>query len=171
MAVTENNSLVTLDEAEDYFGGRLHAEAWDTAQPTEKPKALITATRQINAMQFQGVMASVSQPHAFPRCYTQESIPDASVRYRPAGVAVCEIEIPERVKEACCEQALFLLAQSAYERKRNRDQAAGIHSMGVGSANEASSDKQVSKAQQGPRMAPEAATLLQPFIARVVNLS
>lgn len=170
MAVTEDTSMVTNAEAAAYFAGRLHADAWDNASAGDQDKALITATRHINAMPMWGVKKETIQPHVFPRCYLVEDVPQANVRFMPKGGWVCEDAIPSDVKDAVCEQALFLLNQTAYDRHRAMAQAAGVNQTSAGSASEGVDPSQVTKGQWGPRMSPEATRLLSPYIATVVGL-
>lgn len=170
VAVTETTSLVTSAEAAAYFAGRLNADAWDAAVAGNQDKALVTASRQINALGFMGQKKDDTQPHAFPRCYYEPASPFAGHRYGSAGW-VCEASIPQAVKEAACEQALFLLEQTAYERGRARQQAEGISSTSMGKASEQADPAQVTKGQWGPRICPDATRLLVPYVATVVDLT
>ena len=49
----------TLEEANQYFGMRLHDEAWHHADESEKPKALYAATKIIDALNFKGCRHTV----------------------------------------------------------------------------------------------------------------
>ena len=46
-----------LGEAEDYFAGRLHSQAWNDADDADKPKALLAARRLIDNLNFKGRQA------------------------------------------------------------------------------------------------------------------
>ena len=81
-----SGSYCTIEEANEYFAGRLHAESWSGADSETKEKALRQATRSIDRMPLRGRKTDLHQPLAFPR------YPDT--------------EIPEAVKEACCEKPL-----------------------------------------------------------------
>ena len=97
-------SMVTLEEAETYFKGRVGSENWDCVSeltedeqgesPSEqeaflKLQALVDATRRINRLNYKGCKADPAQAHAFPR-------DDDS-------------EIPNNIKDAVCELANELL--------------------------------------------------------------
>lgn len=49
----------TVAGATDYFANRLHEHAWTQAQPVDRPKALIFATRIIDTLNFKGNKASI----------------------------------------------------------------------------------------------------------------
>src|SRR5438067_722057 len=49
----------TLQEANDYFSGRLHEYAWSNASVDERPKALRAATRIIDTLNYKGFKAPV----------------------------------------------------------------------------------------------------------------
>jgi len=170
MAVTETTSLVTSEEAEAYFAGRLHSDAWDSADEPTKGKALITATRQINALAFDGTKADPSQPHAFPRKFYVPAAMDASNRRRSDGMAT-EDGIQPYAKDATCEQAIFLLETTEYERHRARQQANGIIGGGAGKANEYANAEQIAKSQLGPRLSPAAYRILSVVLAKTADLA
>ncbi len=44
----------SLDEADAYFAGRLHSEAWDESRDSDKTKALLGARRLIDNLNFKG---------------------------------------------------------------------------------------------------------------------
>ena len=54
MAIAESEYYGTLAEAVTYFDRRLHADAWTVASVVERPKALLWATKIINALNFKG---------------------------------------------------------------------------------------------------------------------
>lgn len=61
------NSYVTVDEADAYFADRLDVAAWAEASETQKPQALVTATKMLDDLDWTGYVVSESQPLAFPR--------------------------------------------------------------------------------------------------------
>ncbi len=105
---------VTLEEANTYFESRLHAEAWTNASDTDKQKALEMATRAIDRTPLKGVKASWDQAHQFPR------YPDT--------------EVPQAVKDACCEEALAILERGNSQRRRLQQE--GVQSFSVGGLTE-----------------------------------
>lgn len=61
------NSYVTVAEADTYFGDRLDATAWTSADATQKAQALVTATAYLDELRWVGSVVSDSQALAFPR--------------------------------------------------------------------------------------------------------
>jgi hypothetical protein len=49
----------TLAEAQQYFAMQLHSTAWDFAEPKDRPKALLAATKIIDALNYKGVRHTV----------------------------------------------------------------------------------------------------------------
>lgn len=108
------SAYVTLEEANTYFASRLHAEAWTSATDTDKQKALDMATRAIDRTPVKGVKATYDQVNQFPR------YPDT--------------EVPQAVKDACCEEALALLERGNSQRRKL--QAEGVTSVSIGGLSE-----------------------------------
>ena len=107
-------SYCTIEYANEYFAGRLHAEVWEQADESTKEKALRQATRAIDRQPLTGRKATDTQALAFPR------YPDA--------------EIPEAVKEACCEVALALLERGNSQRRKLQQE--GVQSFTLGNMSE-----------------------------------
>jgi hypothetical protein len=61
------NSYATVAEADAYFVDRLDVAAWVNASSDEKAQALVTATSQLDLMEWVGIAVSVDQALAFPR--------------------------------------------------------------------------------------------------------
>jgi len=57
----------TLQEANDYFGNRLHERVWSKSSPTNRERALWAASLIIDALNFKGDKHSESQWLEFPR--------------------------------------------------------------------------------------------------------
>lgn len=171
LTLTEANCYLTMEAAEGYFAGRLHADPWDTASPTDKAKALVTATRQLNALTWLGTKAADDQPHAFPRTYWAPPTMNAMTRTGGTGGKWSQDSIPQEVLDGCCEQAMFLLAQTAYDRGRARAQANGIIGGGLGKANEYSNAELVTANRTGPVICPDTMRLVGPFLARVADIT
>lgn len=107
-------SYVTTEEATTYFASRLHVEVWTAASAADKQKALDMATRVIDRMPIVSVKASDDQANSFPR-YPDEDVPQA-------------------VKDACCEEALALLERGNGQRRKL--QAEGVTSVSIGGLSE-----------------------------------
>ena len=107
-------SYCTIEEANEYFAGRLHAESWGETSDADKEKALKQATREIDRQPLKGRKTETSQTLAFPR------YPDS--------------EVPETVKEACCEIALALLERGNSQRRKLQQD--GVQSFSLGNMSE-----------------------------------
>ena len=107
-------SYCTIEYADEYFKKRLHAESWGQADNETKEKALWQATRSIDRMPLRGRKTDLHQPLAFPR------YPDT--------------EIPDAVKEACCEEALALLERGNSQRRTLQQE--GVQSFTLGNMSE-----------------------------------
>jgi hypothetical protein len=108
------NSYIDIEEANEYFENRLHAESWSGADSETKEKALRQATRAIDRQPIRGCKTDISQSLAFPRH------PDT--------------EIPEAVKEACCEEAIALLERGNSQRRKLQQE--GVQSFSLGNTSE-----------------------------------
>lgn len=71
MALVKNeNSYVTVQEADGYFADRLDVDAWTSASETQRAQSLVTATTLLDSMNWTGTAVSDSQSLAFPRIGT-----------------------------------------------------------------------------------------------------
>ena len=102
MAVIVNqNSYVSLTDADAYFLARLGSEVWSEATPEQKEAALRTATSLLDNMRWCGMTAVEGQPLAFPR---KMSFFDPS-----QGRVVTPEGLPPRLVNAQLELSLHLL--------------------------------------------------------------
>lgn len=148
------DSYVTLTEANAYFDARFGSDAW-TALATDalKEKALKQATRHIDRFRFWGTKGDAAQALQFPRG-------DPPVT---ATVAV----VPQSVKDAQCEEALAVAANSTTGGRPRRQllQAEGVTGFAVGDMREEFGDG--AKPLPGaPLLCPEARALLARWIDR-----
>jgi len=109
-----SGSYCTIEEANAYFSGRLHAESWGQADDSTKEKALKQATKEIDRQPLRGRKATDEQELAFPR------YPDT--------------EIPKEVQEACCEEALAILESGNSQRRKLQQE--GVQSFTAGNISE-----------------------------------
>jgi hypothetical protein len=103
----------TIAEATDYFANRLHETAWTNADVTDRPKALMAATRIIDTLNFKGDKHSVwvwdqanplGTPNATP---ANDRIADATQSLQfPRDD---DTDVPEDIRVACYEIAHSLL--------------------------------------------------------------
>ena len=138
------NSYIDINGADEYFAGRLHAESWGETSDADKEKALKQATREIDRQPLTGRKATDTQALAFPR------YPDA--------------EIPEAVKEACCEVALALLERGNSQRRKLQQE--GVQSFTLGNM----SETYAAGAGKG-LLSQEAKELLKPWLLGAVMIT
>jgi hypothetical protein len=99
------NSYASAADGDAFHEGHLYASAWTAATSPDKEKALVMATRLIDAeYQFDGVRANDGQALQWPREDCRD--PDADSR---DGGAVADNAVPKGVVEATCEMARELL--------------------------------------------------------------
>lgn len=102
----------TVVDGDVYFATRLHSEAWDLASALDKTKALYTATRSIDRLNFKGNKTAVY--NLYIGVTDPDDITDAQIR---AASLTQELEfprdgdttVPKEVEEACYEIAYSLL--------------------------------------------------------------
>jgi len=114
--VVGTNSYVTYAEAEAYMSNRLFVVAWDGAGQQTCEKALMMATKRIDALMLSGAKTASAQVLQFPRRGT--------------------ISVPQGVKDAVCEEALAILAGGEDGNARADLQAAGVTSFNIGGMSE-----------------------------------
>ena len=138
-----SGSYCTIEYADEYFKKRLYAESWGETGDADKEKALRQATKEIDRQLLKGRKATDTQELAFPR------YPDT--------------EVPEAVKEACCEIALALLERG--NSQRHKLQQEGVQSFTLGNM----SETYAPGAGRG-LLSQEAKELLRPWLLGGVNI-
>jgi hypothetical protein len=147
-----SNSYVTLEEANTYLAGRLHADTWTSASDSDKEKALLTACRHVEQLRYwDGNRPAFTDPRqrlTFPR--VQDIDADGA------------FIIPQSVKEAQCEEALALLARGAEQESRRALQASGVRSFAV----DGLSESYESGADRQALLSAEARSLLAGYVSK-----
>jgi hypothetical protein len=138
------NCYIDITGADEYFSGRLYSDAWTGADQESKERSLIQATRVIDRLFLKGIKTDDKQTLAFPR------YPDT--------------DIPQAVKDACCEEALALLERG--NSLRIQLQKEGVKSASIGSASEVFSGRPIRGL-----LSPEAKDLLRPWLGGSVTIS
>ena len=97
------NSYASIADGDAYHEGHLYATAWTAASVVNKAKALVLATRLIDAyVRFNGWRLSEAQALEWPRDWCMD--PDL-----PSADWVPNSLVPRAVVEATCEMARELL--------------------------------------------------------------
>ena len=99
MTFDATTSFSTLAQADSYHDARLHNSEWGTSDDATKQKALMWATRLLNAVYWAGSLKSTSQPLSFPRV----GLSDKDFR------SITSTEIPEFLINATAELAWLLI--------------------------------------------------------------
>jgi len=103
----------TLAEANTYFSHRLHEEAWTNATTDEREKALIWATKIIDALNFKGQKAAVYDimydADGNELDVTDEELRDADWSQDLQFPRDEDVDVPEEIKIACWEISYNLL--------------------------------------------------------------
>ncbi|ADQ04402.1 hypothetical protein Calow_0834 [Caldicellulosiruptor owensensis OL] len=162
------NSYVDIEFADSYFSERLYADEWDNADTATKEKALITACKRIERLQFKGLKVDETQILSFPRMFPSVSAPINRERSfnLDFGIGfVVQEEVPNEVKWAQCEEALALLKYGNNTRTRLQEQ--GVIRVDFGSVSE-----EYERAGKGVNklFSNEAYELLKPYLAGVVAI-
>lgn len=118
--------------ADSYFEYDLEAQLWHETSEKQKQMALITATKHIDGLNFQGVKALPDQPLQFPRRREMYLNDHDLMRLKLKLTQNAVPLYPEDVKRATCEQALFLLQNMKSDQTFDRLQGKGIKSYAVG---------------------------------------
>lgn len=151
MAITVGtDSYISLADAETYFAGRLHSDAWDSASELDKEKALKTATKRIDMLSFRGRPVDTEQALAFPRYILGDS-----------GY-LFTVDITQKLEDATCEEAIALLEQTDFDLKREKMKEAGVTSVSAGDSSESYSER-----DKGFRLlSPYAQKLISPYLQK-----
>lgn len=120
------NSYVDVADADDYFGTRLHTEAWDAiTDPTIKEKALLMAARTLDTrVRWKGTKTTVEQAMQWPRYGVEDVHSSEDGAWYPYDLD----SIPLQIMEAQMELALSLLST---DRTIEGD-SKGLRSISVG---------------------------------------
>jgi len=95
------NSYTTADEADIYFEKRLHTSVWDNADPDDKDKALMWATRLLDEMvKWKGLQVDSYNELRWPRYGV----------FNQDDEELSSLDIPQFLKDATAEFAMHLLA-------------------------------------------------------------
>jgi hypothetical protein len=154
-----SNAYVDLTYANAYMDTKIKKSAWDSATEPERIASLVEATRTIDSKNWNGVRFYYSQRLEFPRtAYDErEGWPEELTTTQTATLGGVEyIRMEERVKDACCEQALYMLETKDDEMLNLQRRGVTSYSESVGRVSESYSFGSGARTQ----LAPEATRLL-----------
>ncbi len=134
IAGADSNCYLELEDADAYFANLLTGATWAAYSEDDRTLALITATHDVECLRLTGSPYDVTTPQAlhFPR----------DNDYNEAE----ELEIPQAVQWAVCEQALWLLQQRDMPELVDRRalQSQGVKSMAADGISETYGGKMAS---------------------------
>lgn len=137
------------------MGNLLDSAAWQQAPEADRMRALVTATRVVDMQPLRGRRKEPGQPLGFPRLVW-------------SGSAWCPYdEAPAEVRAAVCEEALARLAQTDWERQRQRMQQMGVSHVSIaeGATEIAVQEHVLDQARGGEQLlSPRARSLLRPWV-------
>jgi hypothetical protein len=139
------NSYAVIEDANVYFENRLDVAAWDEASDADKAKALITATAQLDGLEYRGYAVSRSQPLAFPRV---GEFLDPRIGY-PVSMS----PVPLRVIHATYEQAYHLLNNDGL-----LDDTGSVSDLSIAGVS-------LNRIRRSQKISPVARALLRPLLA------
>tara|TARA_A100001011_G_C13962073_1_gene695697 strand:+ start:121 stop:660 length:540 start_codon:yes stop_codon:yes gene_type:complete len=110
-----SNSYSSISNADEYFVTRLSSSVWTSADEPTKQSALVTATSQLDRLQFIGEPATQTQALSWPRDFVP--VPDPSGIYWGQELRLREHyepsnAIPKRILEALYEVCFLLLTDN-----------------------------------------------------------
>lgn len=153
---------VSVVEANTYFEGLLGSDAWFEASANQQEQALETATKIMDRQLFKGKKKVATQELQFPRCYRNYPWPEEIAETQTGWY--CELCVHQRVKDACCEEALALLVRG--NSPRLKLQREGVQSFSVDGLSE------TYQAGFGKGLlSQEAKELLKPYLAKAVSIT
>lgn len=156
--IVGETSYVDVATATTYLADHIDGASWADATQQQQEAALVSATRAIDRLLLRGAPAEDGQSLAFPR----KEMTGYGWHVQRA--------VPQAVLDAVCEQALFLLSLTDYDRDRLRQHALGVIGGGIGAANEYSDTTLVRRNQAREPICPAARQLLARFVARTLRL-
>lgn len=161
-------SYATVAYADEYFSYDLHASKWFDTEIAIKEKALVTATRQIDTLNFIGIQADPEQTLAFPRITARvRQLTDHQLITYGEQIKQLKATIPVDIKRAACEQALYLLQKQESSFDFEDLQAQNVTSYTVG---DVSVSFNTAKTNTLVSLTNRAQQLVAPFIKRYTRL-
>lgn len=95
------NSYISVEDADEYFGGKWQSSTYDDLDTTSKEQLLVTATRKLETFKFAGDITDPNQALQWPR----KDLIDAR------GIAVPSNTMPRFLNMAVCEMAHWILSE------------------------------------------------------------
>jgi len=157
-----DNCYVSLTDATSFVSNTIiDDDAWTVATTDTRAKALILATYDINAYNYDGQRLYYDQILEFPRIPPgEEPFPWGQVISATSTWNIYQAEMKRTVEQACCYQALFILKYSGKRTIHQEFKSQGIYSVSksAGGVSESYSYRDGIN-----RLCPEASSLLAAY--------
>jgi len=162
--------IATLAAADAYFAERLFSTAWSEATEADQTIALQMATRAIDRLPFTGIVSIQDQLRQFPRAYMEDDSPVSpwmisNMSFVNGWYVVSDV--PQEVLDACCEEAIALLARG--DHPRLEAQRMGVQQIQLGTGAGLQETYRADARGQG-LISQEARELLAPYLAGSVRI-
>lgn len=121
----------TVHEANTYFEGRFNAEQWDNASLQQKTKALVTATNDIDNLNFIGSKFDPEQTSEWPRRNVNNNLTPRAIEWATYEIALAYLEgkTPEGEFDQSRIQALSAMSARVQYDGKSENAVAGIISV------------------------------------------
>jgi hypothetical protein len=184
--IVGTNSYIAVADALTYFDNRLFADAWTTATPDQQAQSLVMATRAIDRQPLMGRKKSFDtdandnplQALEFPRAYSYQihdiwrgwfktAIEDEFETLYVEGASMwADVNVPQSVLDATCEEALALLAFGGDARMNLRK--AGVTQYRLGRNLQETYDPTIGSGRR--LLSIEAREIMTPWLAGAVSI-
>jgi hypothetical protein len=130
VAIDPDTHYSTVEDANSYFENRLHEYDWSAAPTANKEKALLAATKDVDALVYDG--------YKTPAYDLLQADPDATDEELEAAADTQLLEFPRGGDADVPDDILFAVYEIAHERLRGRDPGMEIENLtltsdGIGS--------------------------------------
>lgn len=177
--VVNTDTYITLAEANTYISEHYTSTdplkvAWEALSNIDKEVYLRNAAISIDALALKGKKYEYTQKMQFPRCYDsfsykecfqQYSDPDEYVQY---GRLYCELIVPNNIKYAQAEIAIFNCDKKANKRANLQNQ--GVQSFSIGDLSENYGSKRSPYSNESIIKSKKAIELLRPYLGGTYNV-
>jgi hypothetical protein len=134
-------SYVQVADADEYFATRTPSSEWDALEDSEKAVALQTATKHIDRMPLRGTRYEAEYIEDGEQTdYDDDGLIQTLEFPRVIDGITCDWDygtelpiVPQRVKDACCEEALAIVKWGNSSRLALRQQGVTQMQLGAGS--------------------------------------
>lgn len=156
--------------ADEYWGTRLEGRGWFGYGEHDRTLALVSGTDDLDTERYKG------RKHLFPgipqgqsQAFTRRQHPRLYTEFSHGSYILDDNGIPEQIKQACCEQAMYLLMTVGVGQDPHRRmdlQQAGLSALGAGRQGETWDPARM----PNDRICAAARELIQPFLLTAADV-